>query len=207
MTPRDLLEATLYLDRGYIADLYEVVTGESPSTMISMNHSKKAGAAIPVFSAEVSAHETRSFQVSTFAMLSSALTVLKNEPHLDAATFTSGMTSKHGWVEGELTVFKVRSTVQQHKTGEHETLSEGEYFQLREKPGVDIALITTPEYFALGLNTFLKMKETLLKEMSLPVRAYVRVMAAQSHLKQWVAVPLVIFERRSGASKKLVPSS
>jgi hypothetical protein len=196
MTPRDLLEATLYIDRGYIADLYEVVTGQSPSTLITKNQSKKAGAAIPVFSAEVSAQEIRSFPVSTFAMLTATLKVLDNDDALDASSFESGMTSQSGWIKGELTVFKTRSTVLRQKSGEHETLAEDEYFQLRQKPNVDIALITTPEYFSLGLDTFLKMQKTLLKEMSLPVKAYVRVMAAQSHDRQWVGVPLVILERR-----------
>jgi hypothetical protein len=196
MKPRDLLESTLYLDKDFIADLYEVVSGQSPSTMITKNQSKKAGAAIPVFSAEVSAQEIRSFPVSTFSMLSTTLQSLKEEAVLDAGTFKSGMTSKYGWIEGELTVFKVSSTVQRHETGVSETLAEGEFFQLRQKSGVDLALITTPEYFSFGLNNFLKMQKTLLKEMSLPVKAYIRVMAAQSHTRQWIAVPLVILERR-----------
>jgi len=200
MNSSDLLAATLYLDRGYIADLYEVVTGMSPSTMITKSQDKKAGAAIPGFSAGISAQETRSFPVSTLAMLSTTLKGLDSEPTLDAATFKSGMPSKYGWIEGELTVFKVRSTVLRQETGEHETLAEDEYFLLQKGPDVDVALITTPEYFSFGLNIFLKMQKTLLKRMSLPVRAYVRVMAAQSHAKQWIAVPLVVLERRdSGA--------
>lgn len=38
----DLHRRLIYLDRDYIADFYEVTTGESPSTTITKNQSKKA---------------------------------------------------------------------------------------------------------------------------------------------------------------------
>lgn len=197
MTPRDLLRALVYLDRGYIADLYEVVTGESPSTLITKNQGKKAGAQIPLFSAEISAQETRSFPVSTFEMLSKTLPVLESESALSPTEFQPDMRSRYGWIDGQLTVFKVKSTVHR-STGEHETLATDAFFQLNARPILDLALITAPEYFALGLDTFLRMQQTLLKDMSIPVRAFVRVLAAQSHAKQWVAVPLVVLERPGG---------
>ncbi len=197
MTHRDLLHALVYLDRGYIADLYEVVTGESPSTLITKNQGKKAGAQIPIFSAEISAQETRSFPVSTFEMLSKTLPVLENEPPLSPSDFQPEMSSRYGWIDGQLTVFKVKSTVQK-ASGEHETLATDSFFQLNARPILDLALITTPEYFALGLDTFLRMQQTLLKDMSIPVRAFVRILAAKSHTDQWVAVPLVVLERQSG---------
>ena len=197
MTPRDLLHALVYLDRGYIADLYEVVTGQSPSTLITKNQGKKAGAQIPVFSAEISAQETRSFPVSTFEMLAKTLSVLESEPPLTPPNFQPEMTSKYGWVDGQLTAFKVTSTVQRH-TGEHEMLAADAFFQLNARPLLDLALITTPEYFSLGLDTFLRMQNTLLKDMSIPVRAFVRVLAAKTHTEQWVAVPLVVLERHDG---------
>jgi len=199
MSPRELLQSTVYLDRGYIADLYEVITGESPHTVITKNQSKKAGGSAYVFSAEVSAQETRSFPVSTFAMLASTLKNLSEDQELNTNQFKSGMSSMYGWIEGELTVFGVKSTLLKNRTAEQVTLAEDEYFQIRKRPGIDLALITTAEYFSSGLDTFLKMRRTLLREMSIPVKAYVRVMAAQSHTKQWIAVPLVILERASGA--------
>jgi hypothetical protein len=198
MSPRTLLDSLVYLDKGYIADLYEVLTGESPSTLITKNEGKKAGAQIPIFSAEISAQETRSFPVSTFAMLSSTMSMLEQEPDLNLSDLRSDMSSKYGWVDGQLTVFKVRSTVLERKTGEHKTLASDAFFQVRVEAGVDLALITTPEYFSLGLGTFLRMQDTMLKEMSLPIRAFVRALAAQSHSGQWVAVPLVVFERQHG---------
>lgn len=58
--------------------------------------------------------------------------------------------------------------------------------------------VTTPEYFALGLDTFLKIQDTLLKEMSIPVRVVLRALAAHDHTSQCVAVPLVVLERQDG---------
>lgn len=198
MNSQSLLKALVYLDTGYIADLYEVVSGESPKTQITKNQGKKAGAQIPIFSAEVSAQESRSFPVSTFTMLATTLPSLDKEATLDTARFEVGMQSQYGWLEGELTVFKVNSNILDKETGNHKILATDALYQIRQKPSIDIALITTPEYFSPGIGTFVKLQETLLKKMSIPVRAYMRVTAAQSHMNQWVAVPLVILERRHG---------
>jgi hypothetical protein len=194
MAPRDLLNRLVYLDRAYIADLYEVLTGVSPSTLITLNQGKKAGATIPVFSAEISAQETRAFSVSTFQMLVKALPDLEREPRLDPGQFTSGMPSQYGWIEGELTVFKAKSSIPD-AAGGFKTLASDSFFHIRPRPGVDIAFITTPEYFSLGMEAFLRMQDTVLKEMSLPVRAFIRATAAQGYSGQWVGVPLVILEQ------------
>ena len=172
-----MLHSFVYLDTGYIAELYEVESGESSTTQITKNQGKKAGAQLPIFTAEVSAQETRSFTMSTFSMLTTLMPMLNKEPTLDAATFSDEMESKYGWINGELTVFKVSSSVRDGRTGENKTMASDALYQIRQKPGVDIALITTPEYFAPGLGTFVKLQHMLLKEMSVPVRVYIRVMA------------------------------
>lgn len=196
MSPRELLNRLVYLDRGYIADLYEVLTGESPSTLITTNQGKEAGATLPIFSGKISAQESRAFSVSTLQMLLKALPDLKLEPELDEKTFSSGMSSQYGWIEGELTVFKAKSSVAEREIGKHKTLASDAFFQLRPRPGTSLALITIPEYFSLGFDAFLRMQDTVLKEMSIPVRAYVRTVAAQSYYGgEWVAMPLVVLER------------
>jgi hypothetical protein len=193
-TSAKLLHSLIYLDRGYIADLYEVVTGDSSKTTVTKNQGKKAGAQIPVFSAEVSAQETRSFSISTFQMLAKTMAVLDEHRPLDPSQFKAGMTSLSGWVEGELTAFRANSTVQR-SSGVTETLSSTSHFQLRNPPALDLALITVPEYFSYGLDALLKMQETILGDLAIPVRAFVRVIAAQSHIGQWVATPLLMLER------------
>lgn len=190
-------KSLIYLDREYIADLYEVKTNQSPDTTITTSQSKKAGAAIPVFSAEVSAQETRSFKLSTLGMLDYAWESLNAEPDLDSSKFAPKMHSQYGWFNGELTVYKVNSSLQR-SDGTKEVLAESEHFQIRQSPTSSLSLITTPEYFLSGIGTMVKLQKTVLKEMSIPVRAFVRVFAAQDHMKQWVALPLVMLERESG---------
>ena len=192
----DLHKSLIYLDREYIADHYEVATGQSPDTTITSSQGKKAGAAIPVFSAEVSAQETRSFKLSTLGMLDHAWKSLTAEPDLDSSKFAPEMRSQYGWFNGELTVYKAKSSVRR-SDGKNEVLAESEHFQIRQSPTSSLSLITTPEYFLSGLGTLVKLQETVLKEMSIPVRAFVRVFAAQDHMKQWVALPLVMLERES----------
>lgn len=118
---------------------------------------------------------------------------------MNSLSFKSEMSSRYGWVTGELTVFKMRSVVRNSQTGENETIASDALFQIRPEPGIDFALITTPEYFSTGMGTFVKLQDTLLKEMSIPVRAYVRVASARGHTDQWVAMPLLILEMQSAA--------
>ena len=61
----DLHSSLVYLDRDFIASRYEIVSGLSPESQITKTHGKKAGGSIPVFSAEISAVETRTFPIST----------------------------------------------------------------------------------------------------------------------------------------------
>jgi hypothetical protein len=194
MSPSNLHKTLVYLDREFIADLYEVTVGESPSTTITKNQGKKAGASIPIFSAEVSAQETRSYKVSTFEMLLQTWDALNLEPIIDSANFAPGMKSSYGWFEGELSVFQAKSSVQRSGKPEELTAESG-HFHIRQSPASALSLITTPEYFSSGLGTLVKLQKTVLKEMSIPVRAYVRVVAAHDHFKQWIGIPLVLFER------------
>lgn len=196
MSPTELHKSLLYLDRDFIADLYEITIGESPSTTITKNQGKKAGASIPVFSAEVSAQETRSYKVSTFEMLSQTWDVLMSESKIDSADFRPGMKSQYGWFEGELSVFQAKSSVQR-SGGTNEVTAESEHFHIRQSPTSALSLISTPEYFSSGLGALVKLQKTVLKEMSIPVQAYVRVVAAHDHFKQWIAIPLVLLERNS----------
>ncbi|AYH43789.1 hypothetical protein [Azoarcus sp. DN11] len=106
------------------------------------------------------------------------------------------MISQYGWFNGELSVHQAKSSVQR-ANGENEVTAESEHFHIRQSPTSALSLITTPEYFLSGLGTLVKLQKTELKEMSIPVRAYVRVMAAHDHFKHWIAIPLVILELES----------
>jgi hypothetical protein len=189
----DLHRRLIYLDKDYIADLYEVATGKSPGTTITKNQGKMAGATIPVFSAEISAQEVRSYTVSTLEMLIQTWDKLNAEPVIDSTKFMPGMSSKYGWFEGEFTVYQAKSST--HSGGKVQEKTESEHFQIRQSPTSQLSLITTPEYFFSGIGTFVRLQKTVLKEMSIPIRAYVRVVAANDYFNQWIAIPLVLLEQ------------
>lgn len=193
--PKELIQNLIYLDVAYIADMYEASTGESPRTVISRSEGKKAAASAYVFSADVSAQETRSYSVSSISMLQTLLESLDREQLLNPDLFSSEMPSTYGWAEGELTVFEARSSVRSNETGQEKITGEDQLYQIRLKGRKGYALITTPEYFSSGFGNFVKLQKTVLKVMSIPVRAYVRVTAAKSYDNQWIGVPLVILER------------
>ena len=196
MLTTDLLASLVYVDREFVTGRYEVTSGQSPSTQFTKTQSKKAGAGLQVFSAEISALETRTFGLSSLEMLAAVLPTLQDEPTLTVATFERRMPSKQGWVAGFLSTLTVAPSTRNQQTGQETKGPEQAYFTLDDKRGLKLAFITTPDYFASGFEPLAKAHKVLTTSLDIPVRAYVRVIAAQAHLDQWVAVPLVILERR-----------
>lgn len=198
MLTTDLLSSLVYLDRDFVAGRYEILSGVSPNSQITKTQGKKAGAAIPVFSAEVSAVETRSFSVSSLEMLATVMPALKAECDLEPTSFQRKMPSKTGWVDAALATLTVAKSRKQAGSEEYVTQDEQGYFTLENSHGLKLALITIPDYFVSGLDALTKMHQVLVRDLAMPVRALVRVIAAQSYVDQWIAVPYVMLERIDG---------
>lgn len=117
------------------------------------------------------------------------------------------MISTTGWVTGELSIFKVevKERGKKHEQLSREptsplavsvynpTVASETYFAIHGS-GLKLALITTPDYFASGLNALTKLYETVLEETTIPVKALVRVIASRSTFNEWIGIPLVILE-------------
>ena len=208
MIDRTLLDSAIYVDRAYVADLYEASTGTHPLTTITKNEGKKAGAALPIFSAELSATETRSYSISSFQMLGEVLPYIEHDASIEEESLRLNAASTLGWVEANLSVCQTSSAVKKHGQSELTTTAREDFFRLSGGDAPNLALITNPSYFFLGLDTLLRMQHTLLGAMSIPVRAYVRVFAAKSHpeMAHWVAVPLVMLERRAPPNNSSKPT-
>lgn len=191
----DLQDSLLYLDREFVAGRYEILSGVSPQSQVTKTHGKKAGAAIPIFSAEVSAVETRSFPISSLEMLATVMPSITGEDELTPATFDRGMTSRLGWVDAELATLAVSSSRMSADSGKYEEVEKQAYFTLERGREVRLALITSADYFVSGLDALLKMHQVATKDVAIPVRALVRVLAAQTYVDSWIAVPYVMFER------------
>lgn len=63
-------------------------------------------------------------------------------------------------------------------------------------PEAELVLITSPDYFMSGLDAFLKVHQVLSLDMTIPVRALVRVFAAQAYSDHWIAVPYLMYEHQ-----------
>lgn len=192
MLSSDLYSSLVYLDRDYISGMYEVTTGLSPQSQITKAQGKKAGASIPVFSAEISAVETRTFPVSTLEMLALVMPALENKSQLDLDKCTPAMVSMIGWVNGTLGTVTAFPSVGTPGTPEYKKGEEQGCFTLRGESR--LALITTPDYFVSGLDALLKMHKILLRDLTIPVRALVRVLAAKNYTDDFIAVPYLIYE-------------
>lgn len=193
MLTNDLFSSLVYLDRDFIAGRYEIATGVSAHSQITKSQSKKAGASIPVFSAEVSAVETRTFPVSTLEMLALTMSSLQAAPTLNPTTFRPGMQSTIGWLDATLGTVTAIPSTGIPGTDSYERGEEQGCFTLRGS--ARLLLITTPDYFVSGLDALLKMHKLLVRDLTMPVRALVRVLAAQSYTDDWIAVPYLIQER------------
>lgn len=195
MITTELHSSLVYLDRDFIASRYEILSGLSSASQITKTQGKKAGGAIPIFSAEVSAVETRTFSISTLEMLANILSTLEDEPVLRSKDFRAGMHSKIGWIDATLQTLTAAPSTGLKGTSNYQQGEEQGCFALHGSE-IKLALIITPEYFSSGLDVLLKMHKVLLRDLTTPVRALVRVIAAQNYMDEWIAIPYVMYERR-----------
>jgi hypothetical protein len=198
------LNQLVYLDRDYISSAYEAITGTAPSTQITKTEGKKAGAAIPVFSAEISAGETRSFMLSTTAMLQHLQPSFSAYPKITPQGVTRGNLSQVVWFSGNMNIFKVAITRQQSAHGnEEQDVASDKYFGIRGKDGLKLALLTTPEYFTSGYDSLMKVYETVLGEHLIPVKGLARVLPAKTDFQESIAIPLFIMEEECDESNSV----
>lgn len=191
----DLLNELIYLDREFISNCYQIVTGQSPSTQIQKAQGMKAGASLAPFSAEVSAGETRSFSISTIEMLTDVLKVVKSDPDLEVKDFPFRSRSKTGWVSGEIGMVQIGPTATAEGEQVDRSATTKVYFGLNGA-SFRLALVTAPDYFASGIDTLRQQFRSPINELVIPVRAYVRVLPAKTYVEaQWVAVPYIVLEQ------------
>ncbi|MDO9386794.1 MAG: hypothetical protein Q7T65_08820 [Thiobacillus sp.] len=192
MKELDFLHRLIYLDRDYVADVYEAATGTPAMTQITKAEGKKAGTAIPIFSAEISAGETRTFSLSSAAMFKEILPKLTG--FSDIPSTGVGQRSMVSWVEGDMSVFMVNLRRREPPETHEKIVASEKYFGIHRADGLKLALLATPEYFTSGLGSFIRLYETVLGAHKLHVRALVRAYPASTDFKESIVVPLVIIE-------------
>lgn len=100
----------IYLDREFIASLYESENGQSPATSLSTSETLHASAKLPIFSGGASAVETRTYSMSTLGMLRNVAGRLEQFPMLDDVELKDDQASVYLWAAGILTINVLKRT-------------------------------------------------------------------------------------------------
>ena len=194
---REYLEL-LYLDRSFISALFEVETGEQPETKITSSDTLHASARIPLFTGGASSVESKTYSVSSIGMLAKLNGRLKSFPTFE--TKHASLPDPHGyyWIKGTLTVQLITRSrsVRDPVSGktEKKKISEQPYLAI-DGTTAKFALIATDDYFMSGLVALRELHDTVVGSVDIQVEALVRVLSAQTSFKQWIAVPLVVYEK------------
>lgn len=199
-------EKLLYLDREFIASMYEYQEGYSPETIISKTESIKAAARALMFTGGASASESKSYKISTIGMLQKLEKPLRNYPGFEQNDFKLGSSSQTCWVNGNLTIDHIERTretktlirignpQEKDKGNSKEKLGEESFFSLYEKKA-KYALVATEEYWVSGLSSFQNLIKNVIGPIDIPIKALLRVYAAHTPFEQWIAVPLIMIEK------------
>lgn len=196
----------IYLDAEFVSRLYEERFKVATPTQITRTDSLEASASIPFFSGGGSSSESRTYSVSTIAMLKELDKLLKEFPVFGDTSFSIGRPSQICWIFGALEISKLEVTRTRRivqvfgqpdpEKNKPETTFVGEetYFAI-ESSGVRFALSTTDQYFSSGLAGLKGLSALVIDHLALPCSALVRVLSANTSHGHWVAVPLVITDR------------
>ena len=186
----------LYLDKAFISALYEIKTGAHPETKITSSETIHASARIPLFTGGASSVESRTFSISTIGMLDQLSAHINEFP--DFADDGGSDTTGYYWVTGIFTVQVVtRSRTERDKvTGKSEKkeIAKLPYFAI-EASNISFALLPTDDYFMSGILGLKDLIETVVDTVSIRARALVRLTSSQTSFKQFVAIPLVVYEQ------------
>lgn len=200
-----MIDKLLYLDREYISNQYEMITHSSPIVKITKTEGIKAGVRIPLFSAGATSTESKTFELSTNAMLDKISDKLQEKAEFSASTHNVGQHSRYCWVAGKMTVSKITLTrnkytltligkPKENNSPSEEVISEESYFSIKDINENKFSLLAKGDYFSSGIESIIELSDTVTSEVLFPVRALLRVLPVKSSLDSWASVPLIIYE-------------
>jgi len=202
---KGIFESLIYLDKDYISAKYEEISNFSPITSITKTEGLNAGIRIPILSAGASSIESKTYTISTNTMLSNLIDDLNLIADFSTHHHAIGQKSKIAWVSGSLSVAKVKLSQTKHtstligapKKSDKpvtENIAEERFFKICTAEDIKFALITSPDYFSSGIDSFQSLLGTVVHQVDIPVRALVRVFSSKSAFDEWIAAPLIIVE-------------
>lgn len=205
MQEKGIFDSLIYLDKEYISAKYEEITGYTPDTSITKTEGLNAGIRIPILSAGASSIESKSYKLSTTAMLSAIADDLSKINEFSSIDHALGKRSKIAWVTGKFFVSQVKVTrtkqtitiigkPKETDGATKEQVAEENYFKISANDEVNFALITAPDYFSSGIDSFRSLLGSVVHLVDIPVRALLRIYPSKSAFEEWIATPLIIIE-------------
>lgn len=205
MQKTGIFDSLIYLDKEYVSAKYEEVAGYTPDTLITKAEGLNAGIRIPILSAGASSIESKSYKLSTSAMLSAIMGELSKLNEFSSSDHALGQRSKIAWVTGNFFVSQVKVTRTKHNVTiigkpkeidgiTKEQVAEENYFKISVSDEVNFALITAPDYFSSGIDSFRNLLGSVVHLVDMPVRALLRIYPSKSAFEEWLATPLIIIE-------------
>lgn len=205
MKDKTLSRRLIYLDTEFVSRLYESEFNVSPQTQITRTQGLDASASIGFFSGGGNSSESRTYAVSSLGMLDELGKHLGKYPEFPD-DHQMDAPSLYCWVSGVLGISKVRLTRTSHSitvfgkpdpqrnTKEEEIVGEEVFFSI-DSSTAKFALSPTDQYFVSGIAALKGLTHVVVKRLSLPCRALIRVLSANTEFGEWIATPLVIYDR------------
>ena len=207
MKNKSLTERLIYLDADFISRLYESEFDISPQIQVTRTQGVQASASLALFTGEGSFSESRSYGISVSQMLDQLSKRLSKYPFFSNDNYAIGQSSAYSWVDGVLSMSKVRLTRTNHAitlvgkpdpqkpTKTEELVGEEAFFSIKNEQD-RFALSSTDQYFVYGMAAFKGLSHIVIDQLSIPCRALLRVFSARTSFAEWVVTPLVIYDSK-----------
>lgn len=181
----------LYLDREFIALSYEAITGRPAPTQIIKSDGLEVGIDASPFSAGMKIGESKSFSMSSLAMLQRIEDDLLDLPRLSHVHSEGMMHSEFGWING---IFSIQQVEWKRAKNGEELVETKTNFFFKSDDGNGYVLVLDSSALATGLSTFPGLLGHVITEFRVKASALMRVYPAGTDFKQMIAAPLVILE-------------
>jgi hypothetical protein len=180
-----LIDKLVYLDIEYISLKYEEITKNPPVSTFTKTEGGKVGIGIPFINAGVHTYESRTYSLSSVAMLKKVYKELGKYKPFVPKEFKNSKGSSIFWIDGSLTLGRWTD----RETGD----TSCELFEIYQGKH-HVSLLTKNDYFYPGFASMLAMDRVLKFNIDIPVRTLAKVLYYADPCKSFVAAPFIIFE-------------
>ena len=175
----------IYLDLEFISRKYEEKFGADPGTKVTRQEGKKADISAFFANAGVTTQESRTYSITSRAMLHSLWHDLQAE-YSNFSSFENYQGTKIAWVEGNLTLGEWRS-----RSGDQPS---HEFYQIKCDEQ-RMVLLSDDSYFSAGFAKVFNASPAIKVNIAIPVRCLARIMWHADLAKNYVVCPYVVLER------------